>query len=42
MPERRKLPRPKSVLTAIEDITYSVLRAHVAPSSNDAKKKEQE
>ena len=42
MPDRRKLPRPKSVLTAIEDITYSVLRAHGAPSRNGDKKREQE
>ena len=42
MSDRRKLPRPKSVLTTIEDITYSVLRAHAASSRNGDKKKEQE
>ncbi len=34
MPERRKLPRPKSLLTIIEDITYTVLRAHPASPKN--------
>ncbi len=34
MPERRKLPRPKSLLTVIEDITYTVLRAHSASTRN--------
>ena len=39
MLERRKFPRPKTVLTAIEDITYSVLRSHQICGADTAKKK---
>lgn len=42
MPERRKLPRPKSLLTVIEDITYTVLRAHSASSRNPDRPNEPE
>ena len=41
MLERRKFPRPKTVLTAIEDITYSVLRSHQASAGETGKKKGQ-